>query len=102
LQRVAVSEWVSVGGVSLSANLDLLLKAEVGRERKLSGEVLEEARDWIQRLPMHWQNPKKQSHRSYTGRAFAWFTPCVGRLHALKSDSFALGGAQYLFTQEGA
>jgi hypothetical protein len=51
---MAVSEWISVGGVSLRANLDLLLKAEVGWERELPGEVLEEARGRIQRLPMHW------------------------------------------------
>jgi hypothetical protein len=54
LQRMAVSEWISVGGVSLRANLDLLLKAEVGWERELPGEVLEEARGGIQRLPVRW------------------------------------------------
>jgi hypothetical protein len=47
-----VSEWVPAGGVSLRTDLDQLLKAELRGEGRLRGDILKEAKDRVQRLPV--------------------------------------------------
>jgi hypothetical protein len=60
LQRMSVREWVSVAGVSLRTDLDLWLKAELCGERELPREILEEARDPAQGLPVHCRRGKQK------------------------------------------
>jgi hypothetical protein len=82
LQRMAVSEWVAISGVSLHANLNLLLKAEVSGKRELPREILYEAWHWIQCLSVQYRCG--QYEQRYYGRAqpvFASRTPLVRRHH---------------------
>ncbi len=60
LQRVSVREWVSVAGVSLRANLDLLLKAERCRKREFTGDILEEPGGGTQGLPAQCRRGKQK------------------------------------------
>src|SRR5580704_12898158 len=61
LQRMPEGERISVSGGSLCTGLDLLLEAELRRERDLPGEILQEARNRIQSLAVQcWCGEEKQ------------------------------------------